>query len=74
MSDHDLQAHDVTIRQQPQFTPGGTVAVHTLVTFYVGNHGPFTLDYAPGHYSPEAVTTDIGKRVRELQTITTTRY
>ena len=70
----DLHAHDITVKEQPQFTRSGTVEMHTLVTFYVGHHGPFIVDLLPGQYSPEVVNAKIANKVSELRAITSRTY
>jgi hypothetical protein len=35
-------------------------------TFYVGQHGPFTLEYLPGQDTPEKVKLDMQAQVDKL--------
>jgi hypothetical protein len=69
MDANALQIRDAVIREQPWFKPGGDVGKKTLVTFYVSQHGPFTLEYTDERPSPTKVKADMDAKVLELRTI-----
>lgn len=58
---------DVLISESLQPTTSGTFEKHTFVRFYVGKHGPFTLEYGPGAYSVERARGDIAAKASEVQ-------
>jgi hypothetical protein len=65
-----LQPRDFTIRHTMQPNTRGQFEQHTIVTFYLGDHGPFTFDYPPGKYTSDAVRADVVHQITELRRIT----
>jgi hypothetical protein len=64
-----LDVHDMVMSNQPQFTRTGGVRQVTVVTYYVGDHGPFTLTYNQGDDNAERITSDIQHQVAEMRRI-----
>ena len=52
--------------QSSRLDANGQVFTATLVRFSVGPHGPFTLMFAPGQATPEAVTAAITATVNQI--------
>lgn len=69
MDANALSVHDVVVQQQPRFGPGGSVQTVTLVSFFVGAHGPFRLEYQPTQATAEKINGDIDHQVVELRRI-----
>ncbi len=67
---HDLTVHDTTVTETSQIPPSGVgVRRLTIVRYFVGDHGPFQLEYPTGSFTPEQAKADIQKRVQELRTL-----
>ncbi len=62
-----LAIHDVTVGDQTVFTPTGAAGIKTVVTFYVGVHGPFRLEYDKEAATAEAITHDMNSQVVKLR-------
>jgi hypothetical protein len=60
----------VSVKDSPGFDIS-TLTPHNnkVVTYTVGNHGPFTLTYRAGDYTQERVETDIQREVDTLRAI-----
>lgn len=69
-----LAVHDITVTQQPFFGQGGAVKTQKRVTYFVGNHGPFTLTYDEGMGTADQIQADINKQVSELRVVTSATY
>ncbi|MGH9402860.1 MAG: hypothetical protein ACRD2P_12220 [Terriglobia bacterium] len=67
----DLQINNVQVREQPVFSPSGAIGRNTVVTFFVGAHGPFTLNYPPAQFTPEKVRADMDHQAVELRRLLT---
>jgi hypothetical protein len=65
-----LNIHDVRVSQTAQYSPTGQVQQVTVVTYWVGDHGPFTSTYGPGEGTSEKITSDMNHQVAELRRIT----
>jgi hypothetical protein len=61
-----LQARDIQVRHVPRFTSSGVVN-DTIVGFYVGEHGPFTLKYTNADPPATQIRNDIAKKINELR-------
>jgi hypothetical protein len=59
--------HDVAISNQPQFNRAGVPTTVQVVTFWIGDHGPFQLTYAAGQGTPDKVRSDIASQVADLR-------
>lgn len=70
MAPTDYNIHDVQVRDAPRFGIGGAITQQTTVTFYIGDHGPFTLNYAQGTATSQQIRADMDSKVRDLRTIT----
>jgi len=64
-----LPVHDITVSETTGFSRTGAVEMVKRVTFYVGEHGPFMLEYRNDTGTPEKVNSDINGKVRELRTV-----
>jgi hypothetical protein len=65
-SANQLQAREVTVRHVLHFTNSGVIN-DTVVSFYVGEHGPFTLKYEKSDPPATQIRSDIGKKISELR-------
>lgn len=63
----DFTVHDVLISNQTQFDRAGAPSQVSVVTYYVGSHGPFTLTYRIGEGKPEKVRADMAEQVKQLR-------
>jgi len=64
-----LELHDVMISQTPQFDRGGRLQHVTVVTYYVGDHGPFTDSFSADDDTPEKITSAMNTRVANLRRV-----
>ena len=69
-----LQPRDFQVKHTLQPNPQGKFEQHTIVTFWIGDHGPFTYDYPPGQYSADMVRADVVHQITELRRITQGGY
>lgn len=67
----DLTINNVSVREQPVFSPSGAIGRNTVVTYFVGTHGPFTLTYQPNQFSPEKARSDMETQVVNLRRLLT---
>jgi hypothetical protein len=66
MADLNVDAHDITVREQSTFAPSGQPLTQTIVTFFAGAHGPFTLTYEKKDATPANIKADIKKQQDDL--------
>lgn len=66
---NDFTVHDVTVSSFPYWSPTGIPRQKRAVTFYVGPHGPFRLEYDSADYSPAKVKLDIQQEVANLRDV-----
>lgn len=64
-----LDVHDMVISETNGFSRTGNVELVKRVTFYVGDHGPFTLEYRDGSGTPEKINSDINGKIKELREV-----
>jgi hypothetical protein len=69
MNPEDVKPHDISVSERSTPVGGGKFETRKTVTYYVGSHGPFTLEYAPGDYSAANVKRDIQKEIDSLAEI-----
>jgi hypothetical protein len=69
MATPNLNVHDIKVTDHTYFTPSGAVAKQRTVTYFVGDHGPFTLTYDPADATPDRIKQDIRQHVADLQSI-----
>lgn len=62
-----LAVTGLQVRQQAIFVQGGKVEQRVLLTFYVGNHGPFEKQFTIPEYSVEAARQYIASTVAGLR-------
>lgn len=69
MTDVDFSVHDILVSTAPAVV-GGQVLSKKTVSFMVGNHGPFNLEYTPAATGTgEQIKADIQKQIDELRVI-----
>jgi hypothetical protein len=66
MATGQFQVTNVAIKQTPRLDANGKVWNATVVSFYVGPHGPFTLTFAPGQATNQEITDRITATVNQL--------
>lgn len=66
---NDYNVHDTQVSNQTGFTTGGVVQTRTIVTFYVGAHGPFRLDFAQADATGPAIQAAIDAQVATLRQV-----
>lgn len=60
----------LSVKDQPGFNTNTLQPMNTkVVTYMVGDNGPFTLYYPAGTYTPETVQADIQKEVDTLRAL-----
>lgn len=65
----EFNVHDVTMSDQPAFSPTGQVGTATVVQYYVGLHGPFRLSYPKGEATADRINADINQQVVLLRSV-----
>lgn len=69
MSGEDFTVHDINVSTAPVLRGGQSLRQKT-VTFMVGTHGPFQLEYAPAETgTADRVKADIQAQIDELRQI-----
>lgn len=74
MNGDPLTVHDIQVQTTNMFTQSGQVKKISRLTFYVGTHGPFSIDYDPDQATSERMQADINHQVVELRRLTTAQY
>ena len=64
-----FEINNVQSQERPVFDRRGNVRSQVEYSFFVGQHGPFTLRYAHGEDKPERVQADMTAQVQKLQAI-----
>lgn len=64
-----LSVHDIRVQQVAVFGAASQPERHYLVTYFIGVHGPFTLEYPDDQYSQARVTADILRQVQTIEAI-----
>ena len=59
MDQPNLQVNSIKVSHSQTFDTAGKAATNTHVSFMVGDHGPFFLDYAPGKGTTDQIKSDI---------------
>lgn len=65
----ELNVHDVVIKDDVEFRPNVFGQPKTTVTFFVGIHGPFRLEYPKAQATSERINSDIDHTVVELRRV-----
>jgi len=65
----DAAVRNLTVTTGVKFDGTGRAFTVTRYTFFVGTHGPFTLEYWPGRDTPAQVQADIQARVDSLRVL-----
>ncbi len=63
---------NVQVQDAVTFAQNGGSRRVARVTFYVGTHGPFNLEYPPGDATADKINADIAAKVAQLRQITGT--
>jgi hypothetical protein len=66
---NDFKVHDVSIKDAVDFKPASFGKPLTQVTFFVGDHGPFRLEYPKDQATSERINSDIDHQVVELRRV-----
>lgn len=69
MAQTDYAIHDVQVRDTLSFGLSGTAQTKTIVTYYVGSHGPFTLTYNKDQATSAQIRNDMETQARDLRAI-----
>jgi hypothetical protein len=64
---YDLTVHDILLQDITTFSRTGTVQLQKRLTFYVGDHGPFTLTYAAPEATTARIKSDIDAQVLQIR-------
>jgi len=71
---NDLNVHDVNVRDDVSTNAADFGKVFTLVTFFVGSHGPFRLRIAKDQATGDYINGLINHQVAELRKTTGIGY
>lgn len=69
MADLTLNVHDIRVAESSIFNPNGTTSKVTTVTFFVGDHGPFTLTYNATEATAARIKADVQAQVDKLLSV-----
>jgi hypothetical protein len=64
---YDLTVHDILVQDITTFTRTGQVQQQKRLTFYVGDHGPFTRNYSASEATTERIKSDIDAQVLQIR-------
>jgi hypothetical protein len=64
---YDLTVHDILVQDVTTFSRTGQVQQQKRLTFYVGDHGPFTRTYTAGDATTGRIKSDIDAQVIQLK-------
>lgn len=68
-SDQDLAVNGVRTRTEPRFGKDGSSTMQTIVTYYVGTHGPFTIMEDGATLNAASVKTKMNLQIQELRNL-----
>lgn len=69
MSESDpFKINNVRLQQTPNFTPSGVKQTY-LLTFMVGDHGPFTKQFDGSTFSPDAAKAEMARQQADLMAL-----
>lgn len=60
---NDLSVHDPQISEQTRFGTAGGIERVTVVRYFIGPHGPFTIELPPGEATAAAIRSRIDNQV-----------
>ncbi len=66
---NDFKVHDIVVRDEASFQPADFGKAKTVVTFWVGKHGPFRNEYSKDAATSQKINGDIDHKVAELRAI-----
>jgi hypothetical protein len=64
-----LDVHDTQVSEVTRYDAQGRPVRFTVVTYSIGNHGPYTMEYAADQATPDRVNADMDKRIAALRAI-----
>lgn len=68
MNPFDLSVHDINVQDTTTFGRQGQVQTGKRVTYFIGDHGPFTLTYTTKEEANTArIKSDIDAQVQQLK-------
>lgn len=70
---NDLKVNNVTIKDDVDFRPNSFGKTITTVTYFVGLHGPFRLQYPKDQATSDRINSDIDHQVAEIRRVTAER-
>lgn len=62
-----IQPHDVRVQEVTRLALGGNPVRYTTVTFYVGTHGPFNVEWLTQDFTAAKAKEAIEAKARELR-------
>lgn len=71
---NELKPRSIVIRDETSVAPDSFGQSNTIVTFFVGSHGPFRLVYKKDQATSTKINADIEHQVVELRRITERSY
>ncbi len=67
---NELKVHSVVTRDEASFQPADFGKAKTVLTFWVGVHGPFRFEYSKDQATTERMNQDIDSKVQQIRLIT----
>jgi len=64
-----MEVRDIRVQEGLKIDERGNIIRTRVVTFFIGQHGPFTIEIPATEYSPELVQQKIEEEKRKLQAI-----
>jgi hypothetical protein len=64
-----LKAENVKVTEKQVIQAGGGQQSHTVVSYMIGSHGPFTLSYPTGQFDPQKAKADIAQQVQKIKQV-----
>lgn len=71
MGNGNYAVQNVSTSQTTRLDATNKPVTFTVVTFFIGSNGPFSLTFAPGQYSSDAVVQNITATVNALKAVDT---
>ena len=72
MDEHrELKPKDISQSERPYYDANGRLSRTVILTFFVGDHGPFIRQFTADEATPEKLRTVIQDKVSELRQLLT---